>query len=333
MAGIRALRKIQLGAETTAGTIRVATTLWRGVGTIEDQREIVFPDEDVGYISGVDRSYSPKTLAALAMEDTPATFEQLPYVLAAGVKSVITGVADGSGSGKIYTYTFHTTTPNTLKTYTLEGGDNQQAEVVEYGFVEGFKLSGKGGAALTMSADWKGRQVAPQAFTGSVALPTVEEILFGKGLLFIDTAGGTIGTTTKSNTLLGADLDVKTGVVPVFAANGNLYFSFTKAVAPEVSLKITFEHEATAVAEIAVWRAQTPRLIRLKWTGSTLGTAGTTYTFKTLIVDLAGRWEKFDKIAEQDGNDIVTGTFRARYNATAAKFAEIVVVNDLASLP
>jgi hypothetical protein len=204
---------------------------------------------------------------------------------------------------------------------------------MEYGFVESFKLSGKGGEALMMSAEWKGRQIVVSSFTTAATLPTVEEILFSKGLLFIDTAGGTIGATTKSNTLLGMDLDAKTGIVPVFAADGQLYFSFTKTTEPEVLLKVTFEHDATAQAEKIAWRAGTARQIRLKWSGSALTTAGTTYTYKTLIIDLAGKWEKFDKLGEQDGNDIVTGTFRARYNATAALFAEMIVVNELASLP
>ena len=39
MSGKKALRKIQLGQEATPGTIVAATTIWRGMGTIEDLRE------------------------------------------------------------------------------------------------------------------------------------------------------------------------------------------------------------------------------------------------------------------------------------------------------
>ena len=53
MAGVKALRKVQLGLESTKGTAVAATALWRGTGTIEDKREVVFPDEDIGYLSGV----------------------------------------------------------------------------------------------------------------------------------------------------------------------------------------------------------------------------------------------------------------------------------------
>lgn len=330
--GIKALRKIQLGKETTAGTAVEATMLWRGTGVIEDQREVIFPDEDIGYLSGVDRNYCPKLLAAIQFDAVPATFEQLPIILSAGVKNVVTGVTDTGGSGKVYTYTFPTTSANTIRTYTIEGGDDSGAEEMEYSFVESFEISGNGGEALQMSANWVGRQVSTAAFTAiSPMVPaTVEEILFGKGKLYIDNVSGTIGTTQVSNTLLGIGLPVTTGWIAKFAADGNLYFSFAQSTKPEVLLNVTFEHNATAIAEKLAWRNKTARLFRLDFPGSALTTAGM-FSTKLLRINLAGRWEKFDKIGEMNGNDIVTGTFRAGYNATAAKFAEIVVVNETAS--
>lgn len=332
MSGIKRLRKIQLGKETTAGTAVAATTIWRGQGTIEDQREVVMPVEDVGLLSNTDRSYVPKLLAAITLESTPATFEQLPHLLAMGIKNVVTGAADGGGAGKIYAYPFETTAPNTIKSYTIEGGDNQQAEEMEYAFAESISLEGKGGEAWMMSAGVLGRQVQTSSFSGSATLPTVEEILFGKTKLYIDGAGGTAGTTLISNTMLGAKIDIKTGLTPKFTADGALYFSFEGHDGPEVQASLTFEHNGSAVTEIGNWRSQTARQIRLLAEGTSF-TAGTSYSKKTMLIDLVGKWTKFEKIGEQDGNDIVTGTFVARYNATAAKFGQIIVVNTLTSLP
>ncbi len=334
MTGIKPLRKLQLGRETTAGTASVATTIWRGSGVIEDQHELKFAEEDIGYLTGVDRTYVPKLLGALAMDSVPATFEQLPHVFEAGIAALGTGVSDtGAGAtGKIYTYTIPTTAVNTPKFYTIEGGDNQEAERIEYAFVEDFTLEGKGGEAVMMAANWKGRQVALNAFTTTATLPTVEEILFGKGKLFIDTAGGTAGTTQISSTLLAMSLKWKTGFVPVFTADGALYYTFVKQIAPEITLDLTLEHNTSAAAVKVDWRAQTPKLLQLKWEGTALGTAGT-YTYKTAIITLAGRWEKISALSDQDGNDIVTGTFRARYNATAARVGQAIVVNEVASMP
>lgn len=329
--GIKALRKILLGAETTAGTAVDADTLWRGLGVIDDQREVIFADEDIGYLSGKNRTYVPKLGAAISFAPVPATFEQLPVILSAGVKNVITGVTDTGGSGKVYTYTFPTTAANSITTWTIEGGDDQQAEEMEYSFVNAFEISGNGGEAVQMSADWIGRQVSKCSFTASVTTPaTVEEVLFGKGKLYIDAATGTIGTTEKSSTLLGMSLKVNTGWIEKHAANGQLYFSWAQSTKPEILLDVTFEHNATAVLEKDAWIAQTARLLRLKFEGNALTTAGT-FTYKSLIIDLAGKWESFGPIDELNGNDTVAGTFRAGYDATAAKFAEIKVVNETAS--
>ena len=60
MAGIKALRKLQFGRETTAGTITTPTFIWRGMGTIADTREVKFPQEDIGYLGGTTRSYTPQ---------------------------------------------------------------------------------------------------------------------------------------------------------------------------------------------------------------------------------------------------------------------------------
>jgi hypothetical protein len=330
---VKALRKLQLGREVTAGTAVAATAIWRGMGAIEDQRETVFVAEDIGYLSGVDRTYVPKLLGALALDSVPATYEQLPHLLEMAIKAIGTGAADGTGSDKIYDYVLPTTAANTIKTYTIEGGDDQEVEEMEYSHAQDLSLDGKGGEALMMSATLRGRQVAVSAFTGSLAAPTVEEILFSKGKLYIDTVASTFGSTIKSNTLLDMGLKITTGWIPVWAADGQLYFSFVKSVGPEVVLSLTFEHDSIGAAEKAKWRAQTPSLIQLKFVGNAVQTAGTTYTTKTLIINLAGKWEKFSSLGEQDGNDTIQGTFRARYNATAAAFGNIVVVNELTAVP
>lgn len=333
MAGIKALRVIKMGPESTAGTAVAATTIYRAGGTIEDKREVRWAAEDVGYMSGVDRTYTPKLLAGLSMDAHEVTYEQAPYIFASGVENVTSGSSDGVGSGKVYTYNFPTTAKNTIKTRTIEGGDDQQAEEMEYSFVESFGIGGKPGEGLMFeSAEWTGRQVTATTFTGAIALPTVEDIPFSLGKLYLDAIGGTIGTTQLTNTWMGLSLKVKTGWVPVFTADGNKYFTFAKSTKPEITFDVTFEHDSTGVARVTDWRAETPRLIRMQWQGSALTTPGTNYSYKTFRFDCAAKIEKVSKIGEQDGNDILTATFRSTYNATAALFAKFVVVNENASL-
>lgn len=409
MSGIKAARRILLAKEVTQGTeIQIATALWRGTGLIEDQREVVFPPEDIGYVSGVDRAYVPKLLAALKLDSTPATFEQLPYLFEAGVKKVGTGVADGAGTGKIYTYPLPTTAPtsNVVQSFSVQGGDDQEAEFGTFAFATDIHLGGKPGGALMMDGGLQMRSAAPNSYTAStiafvvagnhitdsaaglgvfkagdrikvtggandgvtftvatvanssditttetptvqntgtsqtltetftaVALPTVEEILFSNSKLYIDTVAGVLGNTQVSNTFLAADLKIKPGWVARFTGDGQLYFTrIAHTGGMEVLLDITFEHDGTATAEKAAWRAGTARQMRLQWDGTTLATAGTKYSKKALRVDLAGKWEKFSTLAEDDGNDVVTGTFRARYDPTAALFANVEICNALTAL-
>ncbi len=332
MPGIRALRKIQFGKETTAGTPVAATTIWRGLGTLDDQREVVFPEENIGYLSGVDRSYIPKLMAGINLESVEATFEQTPHIYEMSIKNA-TAVQDGTGSGYIRTYTLPTTQANTIKTYTIQGGDNQQAEVMEYSHAVDWTLEGNGGEAWKITANLAGRQVATQAFTTPVALPSVEEMLFGKSKLYIDAVSGSFGGTIKSETLLNASIQYTTGIVPKFTADGNLYFSFLQYTPPELRINITFEHNSNSNTEKANWRDQTPRLIRILIEGSNFTTAGTTYSKKTTIIDVAGKWTNFNPIGDVDGNDIIEAEFLGRYNSTIAQFGKIINVAALSSLP
>jgi len=178
-----------------------------------------------------------------------------------------------------------------------------------------------------------GREVASDSdgFV-TVTIPDVEEALFSKSKLYIDNSSDTLGTTLVSNTLIGAELSATTGWQAVYTGSGRLDLSFIKQVQPEIKLDITFEHNTTATAEKAAWRAGTARQIKILCEGSALATAGALYTYKSMIINLAGKWDTFEKIDEQDGNDIVTGHFIARYNSVAALFASIIVVDEVDSL-
>lgn len=332
MAGSRALRKLQIGVETTAGTPVAATTLWRGMGTIKDNREVVFPEEDVGILGGTDRSYIARYWSELSMPAVEATFEQLPYLFEAGVAAE-TPTQDGTGSGYIYNYLAPTTAQNTINTYTIEGGDDQQAEEFDYAFVRTITLSGEAQGALMMSAEWFGRETTNTSFTGAIAIPDVEEILVNNGTLYIDAGGGTIGSTEVSSTLFGINLQWTTGLEAYWAVDGSQDFSLVKFTTDEITLELTYEHNASAVTEKAAYRAGTTRLVRLQFTGSALTTAGTTYSVKTMIIDLAGVYEDWSELGENNGNDIVTATLRCRYSSTDALKADVTIVNELTALP
>lgn len=336
--GIKALRQIQMSREasTAQGTATTDFVIWRGTGVLTDTREPVFVTEDIGILPGVDRQYFATVGGELVMDDIEATFEQLGHIFDAAFYKA-TPTSDAAGSGWIRTYTLPIQSTDIkestdLQTYSFKMGDNVAVDKAGFGFVREFSLSGNAGEALKVNATWQTREVTTDTgFETGLALPTVEEILFPKASLYLDLIGGTIGATQVSNILLSAEVAVTTGWQAVYAASGRIDFSFIKQVQPEILLTVTFEHNSDAVTEKGYWKAGTARLLRLKFEGNALASAGD-FTYKTLIVDLAGKWESFEGLGDQDGNDTVTGVFRARYNSTAAKFAEFKLVNDTATL-
>ena len=330
--GVKKLRKIQLGRETTAGTEVNASTLWRGTGVVVDNAPVERPEEDVGLLVAPIRTYIPYEEAALTMDETPLTFEQVLHIFEAGIKTD-TPSQDGTGSGYIYDYAFPTTAEAALKTYTIEGGDDTQEEQFLYAYVTGFTISGRAQEACMMSADWIGRQVATGTYTGGVSIPSVEEVLFQKVKLYIDASGGTIGTTQKTSTLREFNLSVVTGWIPKYTGDGELYFAYHEMVGPTAECSFVYEHNSTAVTEKAAAKAETTRLIRLAFEGSTFTTAGTSYSVKTLYLDMAGTYNPADGLGDDAGNDTVSMTFYVGYSSSDTLSFAAKVVTNLSAVP
>ncbi len=333
--GLKKLRKLNFGPESTAGSAVDEAHTWRGQGTIEDTRETVFLEEDVGRLMGYDKTYVPVKGANLVLEETPLSYEHAVWVFGMGINWQTTGGTAGTAGmgGYVYTYTYPTTAANTTKTFSWEGGDNQQYEAFNYGIMLEATISGAPDEAVMVTATIVGREIttASVLYT-TAALANTEEVLFNKGKLYIDAIDGTMGTSQKVAALIDFSYALApTGFVPLKAADGNIAYASHKQTTPEVLLSVTLEWDGTAEAEKENWRTQTPVLLEIKFEGSALAdTSGGPYTFKTIRFQNVGKWESFDKLGEQDGNDIIAGVFRLRENATGGQSA-VIVANDTAS--
>lgn len=335
--GRKTLRRIQMGLETTNGTAVSATTYWRGAGNmLDDQRVIEEIEEQVGIMDGTDRTALVKLFAGIEYADTPLSFEQFQIPILSGLGGTTSGSADGSGSGKIYTTVLPTTATVTPKAYTIEGGDDFEAERMEYSVPTKMKISGKAGESSKVSITWLGRQVSTNAFTSSLSLPTVETVVTSKGKVYLDAVAGTYGGTQVSNQILAYELNYDFMWIPKFTMDGNLYFTFVTLAGVGIAGKLTFEHD-TAVSGTggakAHFRGETPRLLRIALDGSALTTNGTTYSTKKLIVDHPIKYTKAGVIGDESGNDIVDMEFKSRYNTTVGNRGKFIAVHEVSPIP
>ena len=338
MPGVKTLRRIQFGKETTAGTLVAATTRWRGTGLLKDIHEVEETNEEIGIIGGADRTDIVKVGGSVELASSPLTFEQLPYILAMAFGGPVTGTADGVGTDKIYTTTIPTTSQPTLVTYSIEGGDNFEVETLNYAHCTKFSITGAPGKPVMLSASLQGQQVARKSggFTGAATVPAVTQALFQKSKVYLDAIGGSAGTTQVANAVLGYKIDVSINTVWKYTADGNLYPSFPVYTDHEIKGEITFEHDTAVDGSTGAkvdWRAQTPKMLQIKIEGDTVATGGTTYQKKTILINLPIKWKVADPLGDMNKNDTIKMQFRSRYNATAATAGSIVVVNELTALP
>lgn len=196
VSSVKKLRRFQLGREATAGTAVATTTRWRGPAIgLEDAQAKVWPEENIGYSAKTTRQYTPLEVARLPMPATEATFEQFPHLLEAGLKAA-TPAQDGSGSGYIRTYPLPHEEPETIKTYSIQAGNNKGGiEKTAYMFVLDMVLSGRKGEAWKMSANWRGRRVTPPArvVAATIAFVTSTKKITDSGdALAVFTTGMTI---------------------------------------------------------------------------------------------------------------------------------------------
>lgn len=332
--GVKTLRKIQLGRETTAGTAVAASTIWRGPALMPmDDQAKVMPEENIGLSSKTTRQYTPSKLASLVFPSTPATFQGIQHIMEAGVKTV-TPVQDGTGSDYINAYPLPSGDVNTTKTYTIEGGDNKVVEEMEYAFVTEFELSGKRNEAWNLTSNWQARQSTVSSFTGALAIPSVSEMLFNKSKIYIDNVGGTLGTTQITNSWLEAKLKVVTGLKAQPTGDGNLYFSFMDFIGAQATLELSFLHNATTAAERVLWRSNTPRQIRILIEGNNVTTPGSVYSKETFRIDVAGMYTSFGPPNDEDeGSNVNKVVFEVAYDSVAALFCNFTLVNELSAVP
>lgn len=317
---------------------------WNG-GMLADKRVVSFPEELVGIIGGVDRTYIAEASAAIDIADTPLTPEQGPYLFAAGLGGPFAGVADGTGStGFLYTSTVPTTAAPTNRSFTVETGDDFEVENAGYCKVTkiGIKGTQKGVCMMNGSAIMQPVARLGGGFSAT-SLITPNDLIFAGSRLYLDPVAGPIGTTLVQNQFLGFEINIEIMWIPKYtgeAATDTPAWTFAVYVGHKITGKLTLEHDTAVSGNAgikALFRAQTPRLMRIDVLGQSYGTAGSGTLFtggrRGFRADLPIKFTEIPPLEDLEGNDILTVSFESRYNSTYGSAGAFTFANEVSALP
>ena len=186
--------------------------------------------------------------------------------------------------------------------------------------------------ALLFVSDWRIQSWAQASFVNLDAV-AVEWALFSRAKMYIDAVSGTMGATEKERILAEFELRFDSGIRGIQTADDVSSYSFSEfSKKPIIECDFVLNQYADITTEILNWQNNTPRLIEIKIEGSDLTTAGTTYSKKTIRIQLPGFWNSMPEQIGVRGQERIVGTFQAGYNPTAGIGVNIIVVNELSSL-
>lgn len=320
------LLKIQHGLESVAGTLVAATFKWKGGGKLKFDDAIITPELEypTGVLGGnIEGAFIAETGSTLTLEDTDFSAETMVWLGNMGIKTV-------GGAASTFAFTFPTTTPNSISTFTWEVGTAAQEYEFGNGFCESFNIHGDVGAdngRIKVNAIMRGQKAAASTVTASLGFLTAYEPLnINNATLHLDTVGTAAGTASQTSLFLKAfSLDVKTGWMPGRYADGRSGKDFSVAEFGdyEISGKIRGVLTATAVTEIANARAGTPRIMALKLNGS---------SSRLVKLNLPMVFTDVPEIGdEKDGLIPVEFSFKSAYSRTTTAQAPEINVTTSAS--
>lgn len=261
-----------------------------------------------------------------------ATYQDLPWWLQMGIKGGVTGVDDGSSA---YTYTF---TPSAatddLKSATFEFGDSGNPYETGQCMVNSWTLrmdaDNDAEPGWMFDAEILGRDWATTTLTGALSDRTTEVILARGTKLYIDDAGGTIGSTQKIGSLISASISVNNNIHYKAFAEDVTYVAANKVGRGERTLDAQFTFEFDSDTEFAKYRSTAPaqRMIRFEQSGAA---AIHTTVYPRMRFDIYGYWSSISQ-SDRQGNMTVTLGLMAFYDTTATKSFSVALVNALSAL-
>lgn len=288
--GLEALRRVQIGLESTRGTAVAADVKLMGMLTMDPTQVLYMPeDEERQSLALLHRREIVAEMANMHFESS-LNFEQLIHFLAMGVGNHGSQPTTPTNGVLTRDWLFEPShsASNAQAAYTLEYGDDQQEYESAFVMCSQLEFTWALEESVKMSAELFGRSVTKATFT-SLSDPTIEDAVTQLTKMYVDTTWANLGTTQKASLMASATVRIPTGVGPTRYADGSLEFSNFVERKRAAEVEILMIHGADGEAEFDKYEAGTTSFIRLQTTGTEIEAVTPTYD-KLFRVDLAVKY-------------------------------------------
>jgi len=319
------LRKSLAKIETTRGTGVTPTRKVYETVRISEAREPLEFAESTGTFDAW-RTFLQGPLTVTGTVEGPASFEDLPWWLEHGIKGGVSASGD-AGTPVAYTRAYQpSSATDDLASSTIEHGAPDNPYKSTMVMLPQWSLRGDidGDAAWMFSGSLIGKTFTHEAsFTSGISDRTREFVKAAGTKLYIDDAGGTIGTTQVTAKFISFSLDWNNAVTTKrFMEDEDGISSVIGRGARQVTGQIRLEFDSDA--EKAKFRSGARRMIRIVREGSTIHDA----VKNKVTIDIPDAYWLTPSDDTRESNMTATYGFRA-YTGTDGYPAKITVINTV----
>lgn len=328
---IAALRRIQIGIESVRGTSVAATKRILG-GTLRMTPTLALympEDEERNSLASLHRRTITGQRAALVYEGS-VTFEQVINFLSMALKGNITpSTPMGGTNAREWLFDPSLTASNAQDSFTFEYGDDQQEYESAFCMVEQLEFTLALNDVWKMTATMFGQFPAKSTFTGSLAAPTVEDVVGAKTKLYIDTSWAGLGGTEVSDTLVSAVIRFPTGLATTKYADGSLDFSGFSEGKRAAEVELVFKHNSSGEAEYDKYVSGGLNFVRIETEGAIIEDT----TTKLLRFDLSLRYTEAPQFFEEaNGETTIRLKGKTFLDPTSGSDFEVMVRNAVTAI-
>ncbi|GIW06359.1 MAG: hypothetical protein KatS3mg060_1164 [Dehalococcoidia bacterium] len=322
------LQFVQIAAETTPGT-----TPGTGFRKLQSLRFEVQPEGDFQIHRGAPYKFPSlailnKESASVRIPDSPATYNELPYLLASVLKTTTPTVPDGATDARLWTFDPSSTAADTPRTFSIEQGDAVRAHRVAYALFHELSLKFSREAATVAATGFaRPLQDGITLTSGATEVPLVPimpHTLDG----YLDPTHGALGTT-KLLRLFSGELTVRSRWQAVWTVNSAAAsFAAHYETEPEGRLTLLVEADAQGMAHLTQARGGATQFFRLRAVGPQIETGQN----HELTIDLAVKVSKLGSLQDEDGLFVCNVEFVIVHDAGWGRALQAVVKNTLTGL-